>query len=98
LSETFGFGFRAGVDVADEHAEALVEIRKSNSISRYPKTWGGKTYGLEGLDFGHLLEIVQAVLHVVDSHATVNTIEAAVRDLRYTLVGAISCFEVPAFM
>jgi hypothetical protein len=53
-----------------------------------------QTYGLEGLNFRCLLEIIESVLHVVDSHATVDAVKADVGNLRHTLVCTILCLEV----
>lgn len=49
--------------------------------------------GLEGRDLGRLLVIGQAVLHVVDGHAALGSLEARVRSDRHALVCAVSRSE-----
>lgn len=53
-----------------------------------------ETHRLESGHLGGLLEVVQAVLHIVDGHSTVDAIEAGVGQLRDTLVRAIPGLEV----
>lgn len=53
-----------------------------------------ETHRLESGHLGGLLEVVQAVLHIVDGHSTVHAIEAGVGQLRDTLVRAIPGLEI----
>jgi hypothetical protein len=55
-----------------------------------------RAYRLEGLNFGCLLEVVQAILHVVDSHAAIDAIKTTVGYLRHALISAVSRFKVPS--
>lgn len=91
-------------------ASALVRALTSPMNMRKPweRLAGGETRGwardarrgcadgLERLDFGRLLEVVESVLHVIDCHAAVDAIKAAVGDLGHPLVGSVPCFEVSA--
>ena len=53
-----------------------------------------KTHWLESSDFRSLLEVVQAVLHVVYRHTTLHTFKSNVLDLWYAFVGSITSFEI----
>lgn len=53
-----------------------------------------RTCRLESLHFGCLLEVVEAILHVIHRHSPVDPVETRVGDLRYALVCAVSGFEV----
>jgi len=54
----------------------------------------GGIYRLESLDFRGLLEIVEAILHVVHGHSSVDAVEARVGDLGHAFVCTVSGFEV----
>lgn len=59
----------------------------------WAKLWWDETYGLEGRDLGLLRVVGEAVLHVVDGHAAVGTIEADVGNLGHAVVGAVPGLE-----